>query len=219
MRSNILLKNYSIIGTILILIFLAACRTSPKSASSEKPDIPNFGMVIEYDFSKGLPYIWDSKTESDHFLISDASTNRGIALDIDMNNKTFHSIVQAYSFDENYWMNRDVRQYNFFNSKINNDKIEIKLQGKRESYKIYSFSEGWSPIPNTIRSGKLESFSGNIQIIQFKNGIQKTLVFQKFKNRLVDKINDRVLFVCRFKYLVYLDGEEGGMGRVYVIEL
>lgn len=219
MRLNILYRKSYILETILISVLFVSCRTSPKSASSEKPDIPKYKMVIEYSFSKGIPYIWDPRVEANHFLITDASTNRGNAFYIDLNNGLSHPVVQTNSYDDNHWMNRDVAQYNFFNSKLNNDEIEIKLQGKNESYKIYSFSEGWSPIPNTIRSGKLESFSGNIQIVQFKNGIKKTLVTQKIKNRLIDEINNRILFVGYFKYLVYLDGEEGGMGRVYVIEL
>lgn len=217
MKTNILVKTYNIILSILTIVLFISCQTSPKPVSSSVPVILNCILIIPYNFIQGAPIINVPVEEFNHFLILGNDYPR-TGLFINLTDATYgpYTVDKMKNFNEQY-------QYAIELSRVNQEMIKLKInvefEGVTDSYKIYSFSEGWNPFPNTIRSGKLNAFTGKIRIIQYKNGIKTELISHKVKNWLPEDINSRLIFVGNYKYLIYIDGKKGEMGKIYVIKL
>lgn len=214
MKSNQFIKISSLIGSILVLVFLVSCRTTPKSASSKKPVIPNFKLITQLSYTHGFPMIYIPKNEHDHFLMLE--DRAGLIVNLDRATCEPYAVSNIKDFDEKYRYANELRRIDLDKVGL---KINVELKGKTDSYKMYSFSEGWSPIPNTIRSNTLEAFTGEFKVMQYKEGREISLIIQRAKNWLPDHVDRRLMFVGNYNYLVYLDEEKEGTVRVYVIEL
>lgn len=214
MNKGRILRFTILIGTLAVSF---SCRITPRAPFSEKPVVSNMKMATKFTYIHGFPIVDIPIDKNDHFLILDDSYPRvGLLVNLASATCEPYAVSSTKDYDEKY---RNANEL----SRVDLDKVGLKinveLKGKTDSYKIYSFSEGWTPIPNATRSNALEAFTGEFRVIQYKKGHEIPLIAQNAKNWLPGHIDRRLRFVGNYKYLVYLDEEKEGIVGVYVIEL